>query len=347
MSDSLLDCRLQSFLRMFFDSLSVDRGLSPNTIHAYRDSWVLLVRYGMEQRGMGEAGTWRLGVVERDLVLGYLRDLENRRGVSARTRNLRLAAIHAFFHFLVGCEPSLEQHCLPILAVPTKKTRKAVIGYLETEELRAVLESVNLDCPRAYRDLALLVFTYNIAGRVQEVAGARSTDIFVPHETSAYVRIRGKGDKERDVPLWEGTQKLLERYRKDYRPTGSRSTTLFLSVRGTPLTRFQVGRIITHYLREATKKHPAMAKKRLVAHSMRHTTAVHLLQAGVEVNVIRAWLGHASIDSLQPYLDLDLATKREVLGSLVTPVFTNILLHQGVGSEAKEDINLLDWLGNL
>ena len=346
MSDSLLDRRLQSYLRTFFDYLSVDRGLSPNTIHAYRDSWVLLIRYGMEQRDMAEAWNWRLGVVGRDLVLGFLRDLENRRGVSARTRNLRLAAIHAFFHFLVGCEPSLEQHCLPILAVPSKKTGKAIIGYLETDELRAVLESVTLDCPRAYRDLALLVFTYNIAGRVQEVAGASSADIFVPQAASAYVRIRGKGNKERDVPLWAGTQKLLERYRKDYRPTDSQSANLFLSVRGTPLTRFQVGRIITRYLREATKKQPAMAKKQLVAHSMRHTTAVHLLQAGVEVNVIRAWLGHASIDSLQPYLDLDLTTKREVLESLVTPVFTNLLLH-GVGSEAKEDINLLDWLGRL
>jgi len=344
MSDSLpLDRRLQSYLRVFFDEyLNVDRGLSPNTVRAYRDSWVLLLRYGMEHRAMGEAGTWRLGVVGRELVLGYLRDLESRRGVSARTRNLRLAAIHAFFHFLVGCEPSLEQHCLPILAVPSKKTRKTVIGYMETEELRAVFESVTLNCPRAYRDLALLAFTYNTAGRVQEVAGACSADIIVPQGASPYVRIRGKGDKEREVPLWAGTQKLLEQYRKEYRPKASRATTLFVSLRGTQLTRFQVGRIITYYIREATKKHPAMAHKRLVAHSMRHTTAVHLLQAGAELNVIRSWLGHASIETL----DLDLTTKKEVLESLVTPVFTNLLLHR-VGLDAEQDINLLDWLGNL
>jgi site-specific recombinase XerD len=319
--------------------------LSPNTVHAYRDSWVLLIRYGVEQRSMGQPGTWRLGAVGRDLVIGYLRDLENRRGVSARTRNLRLAAIHAFYQFLVGCEPSLEQHCLPILSIPTKKTRKAVIGYLETEELRAVLESVVLDCPRAYRDLALLVFTYNTAGRVQEVAGARTTDIIAPDGTSPYVRICGKGNKEREIPLWEGTQKLLERYRRDHRRQ-TQETTLFLSLRGTPLTRFQVGRIITRYLREAAKECPAMAQKRLVAHSMRHTTAVHLLQAGAELNVIRSWLGHTSIDSLQPYLDLNLATKREVLESLVNPVFTNLLLHRP-GQEAEEDFNLLDWLGKL
>jgi len=118
--------------------------------------------------------------------------------------------------------------------------------------------------------------------------------------------------------LWEGTQRLLERCRTD----SPKATSLFLSVRGTPLTRYQVGRIIAHYIREAAKKCPAMAQKRLVAHSMRHTTAVHLLQAGAELNVIRSWLGHACIDSLQPYLDLDLTTKREVLESLVTPVFT-------------------------
>ncbi len=131
MSDSLLDRRLQSYLRSFFEHLSVDRGLSPNTVRAYRDSWVLLLRYGIEQRKMGEAGTWRLGAVQRSLVIGFLRDLESRRGVSARTRNLRLAAIQAFFRFLVGCEPSLEHHCLPILAVPNKKTKSEMSGPIQ------------------------------------------------------------------------------------------------------------------------------------------------------------------------------------------------------------------------
>ena len=346
MNDRLSDTRLQSHLRSFFEEyLSAHRGLSPNTIRSYRDSWVLLFRYGVEQRGMGEAGTWRLGVVDRDLVLSYLRDLEKRRRVSITTRNLRLAAIHAFFHYLVGCFPELEQHCHPILAIPSKKGRKAIISYLETEELRAVLESVFLDCPRAYRDLALLVFAYNTAARVHEVARARCTDIVTPTGVCPYIRIRGKGDKDREIPLWAGTQKLLEGYQQHYRPQ-VRDTTLFLSVRGTPLTRFQVGRIITHYIREASTKCPSMAKKRLVAHSMRHTTAVHLLQAGVEVNVIRSWLGHASIDTLQCYLDLDLKAKREILETLVTPVFTNLLLRRA-NQDAQENIDLLDWLGKL
>jgi site-specific recombinase XerD len=347
MNDSrLLESRLQGYLRNFFDEyLSAHRGLSPNTIRAYRDSWVLLLRYGVEQRCMGEAGTWRLGVVDRDLVLSYLRDLENRRGVSISTRNLRLAAVHAFFHYLAGCAPELEQHCHPILAIPSKKARKALIGYLETEELRAVLESVLLDCSRAYRDLTLLVFAYNTAARVHEVARARCTDIVIPTGVCPYIRIRGKGGKDREIPLWEGTRKLLEGYQQSYRPQ-ARDTSLFLSVRGTPLTRFQVGRIITHYIRKATINCPSMARKRLVAHSLRHTTAVHLLQAGVELNVIRSWLGHASIDSLQCYLDLNLTAKKEILETLVTPVFTNLLLHRAA-PEAHEDIDLLDWLGKL
>jgi site-specific recombinase XerD len=296
---------------------------------------------------MGEARNWRLGMVDRELVLSYLHDLESRRGVSARTRNLRLAAVHAFFHYLAGCEPELDNHWRRVLAIPTKKTRHTLIGYLETEELLAVLRSVRLDCPRAFRDLALLVLAYNTAARVHEMAQARWSDI--TRTAAPFIRIRGKGGRERDVPLWDGPFDLLDRYRREHRPQPRYphlDDYLFLSVRGEPLTRFQVGRIITRYIRQAGATNPNIAKKRLTAHSMRHTTAVHLLQAGAELNVIRSWLGHADIETLQPYLDLDLTTKREVLERLVTPVFTGLLL-QHAGLEAKEDIDLLDWLGRL
>ena len=340
--------RLNAYLRSFFkDYLKVQRGVSANTIQSYRDSWCLLLRYGIEHKKMPGAEDWRIYQVDRQLILDFLIYLEDERRVCIRTRNIRLAAIHAFFAYLRLFEPSLDSHCLRILSIPSKKTRRAIIGFLESDELLSVLQSISLHNPLGHRDLALLTFAYNTGARVHEIANACKNDI-IPG-TSPVIRILGKGSKERIVPLWEGTLCLLEAYFRKYRArqkAPAHSEYLFLSSRGQKLTRFQVGRIITRYIREAAKTCPAMKKKRLRAHSMRHTTAVHLLQAGAEPNVIKAWLGHTSVESSQVYLDLDLRRKREVLDFLVTPEFAGLLL-QAERDNSEDKMTLIEWLEKL
>jgi site-specific recombinase XerD len=220
------------------------------------------------------------------------------------------------------------------------------VGHLEVDELEEVFRSVKLDCERAYRDLALLCFAYNTGARAQEIASARRRDLGAG--PSPCIRIRGKGGREREVPLWEGTLRVLGQYLRDHRPQARdafHGSHLFLGVRGRALTRFQVRRILVGYFRQAAERKPSLRRKRLTAHSMRHTTAVHLLQSGAEANVIRTWLGHASIESSQVYLDLDLAPRRAILERLITPQFAALCLGQ---TEPRQDEgDLMEWLESL
>ncbi|RQW80267.1 MAG: integrase, partial [Geobacter sp.] len=239
--------RLNGYLRSFFrEYLQIQRGVSVNTIQSYRDTWCLLLRYGIEHKKMPRAEDWRVYQVDRQLILDFLIYLEDERRVCARTRNTRLAAIHAFLAYLRIFEPELESHCLRILSIPSKKTCRTIIGFLESDELLSVLQSISLQNPLGHRDLALLVFSYNTGARVHEIANACKNHI-IPG-TFPVIRILGKGGKERIVPLWESTIYLLEVYFRKYRVSPkapAHSEYLFLSNRGQKLTRFQVGRIIT------------------------------------------------------------------------------------------------------
>lgn len=320
--------RLSGCLRGFFgEYLPVHQGVSPNTVRAYRDCWRLVLRYGTEVYGLASPDQWLIHHVDRQFVLGFLSYLETDRGVSVRTRNARLAAIHAFFHFLVGLRPELERHCRQILSIPTKKTRHRVVGYLEPDELKAVLASVILDSPKARRDLALLVFAYNTGARVHEISIARHSRIV--RGTAPYIRVLGKGGKERDIPLWEGTLRLLDNYTERYRArprSRADADFLFLSTVGAGLSRFAVSRLISGCIDRAAANLPSLQSKRLTAHSMRHTTAVHLLQGGAELNTIRTWLGHSSNDSLAVYLGLDLKHKHQILQHIMSDELAQLCL---------------------
>jgi len=330
--------KLAPLLKQYLTEHLSLRGVSANTVKAYRDAWSLLIRFGVEQRGLGPPEKWRILHIDRRLVLAFLRHLEETRGASIRTRNHRLAAIHGFFKFAQGLKPDLKDHCLPVLAIPYKKYRRVVVGYLEADEVRALLRSVPTGKSTSLRDLALLVFSYNTGARVHEIANARESDIF--RGGSPFIRILGKGNKERDVPLWSVTLRLIDSYHASRRGGVPKTRYLFPGPQGRKLTRFHIGRIISHYIDKAAETNPNMATKKLHAHSMRHTTAVHLLQAGAELNTIKAWLGHASIESLEVYLDLDLKKKRTILEGLVSQSFPEGL-ERGSSSSTK---SLLDWL---
>jgi site-specific recombinase XerD len=340
--------RINGYLHSFFvDYLRMQKGVSINTIRTYRDAWRLLFQYGLEYREMGAPQNWRIYHIDRQLILDFLLHIEEKRGVTVRTRNNRLAAIRTFFDFLRMMEPELDSHCRRILAIPSKKTVRARIDYLESDELQAVLESVSEETSMAYRDRTLLIFAYNTGARVSEIAHARRDHII--NGTAPCIRILGKGNKERVVPLWDGTLNLLEMYIRRFRSrprNPAYAPYLFLSTRGQPFSRFQVGRIITRYLRLAAARCPSLRKKRLCAHSIRHTIACHLLQAGAEMNTIKAWLGHESVESLQVYLDLDLRKKSEVLERLITPEFARLCM-QSQSHQREGSLPLMDWLNSL
>lgn len=335
--------RLAPLLKAFFlEHLPVHRGVSPNTVRAYRDGWRLLLHYG-SANGLGSPDTWCVHHLDRRMVLDFLRHLETKRRVSVRTRNARLAAIHAFYHYLVGRCPQLETEARRILSIPTKRTQKPTLDYLEPDELRSVLMSLPLDSSKAHRDRALFVFAYNTGARAQEIAQARESRVV--RGAAPYIRILGKGRKERDVPLWEGTLQLLDSYAEHHRVSPrsqAEADYLFLNQRGQRLSRYTVSRIITNCIMGAAEQIPSLRRKRLTGHSMRHTTAVHLLQAGAEMNTIRTWLGHASNASLQIYLGLDLKTKQRVLEHIITPELAELCLRG-----ASKSASLLETLDKL
>lgn len=348
MSRDPLYQRLTPPLKAFFaEHLPCHRGLSPNTIKAYRDSWTLLLCYGTEERKLGPPEEWTIGHLDRQLVLDFLAYLERVRKVGVRTRNARLAAIHSFYHYLHGLRPELDRLCRQILSIPTKRCHKPVLGHLEVDELRAVLAGVKLHSSKGRRDLALLVFAYNTGARVHEMANARHSHILRGKAPS--IRILGKGQKIREVPLWDSTIRLLDLYTAHFRPKPCGPTAkdyLFVSMRGQALTRYTVSRLISHHIAEAGKSLPSLNRKNLTAHSLRHTTAVHLLQSGVEMNVIRTWLGHASNASLQVYLGLDISRKRDILEHIITPELERICTDE-IRVEDNNPNDFLDFLDSL
>jgi site-specific recombinase XerD len=311
---------LQAVLRAWFLALRTERGVSPHTLSSYKVAWRLLVSFGIEQRGLTASGDWRLTQIDRDFVLAFLLHLEKQRACSASTRNVRLAAVQSFFRWLSAREPALHDHGNRILGIPNKRTHRPLIEYLERDELQAVLAAVNIHQADAGRDLALLCLAYNSGARAQELADVRVD--WLRLSDPATIRIWGKGRKERELPLWKGTVYQLKRYLKLYRrgPADAIAKSyLFLNHRGQRMTRWGIAGILEQAFTRAATVCPTLASKHLSAHSMRHTTAVHLLQSGVDLVTIQNWLGHNSPDTVHTYLALDLKSRRDLLERCLRP----------------------------
>ena len=298
-------------LRAFFaDHLPRVRGASPHTIRSYRDSLVLLLRFvaARSQRSVTRLDLEDLGPQP---VLAFLQHLETDRHNSAATRNVRLAAVHAFFRYCAMEHPARLDHCQRVLAVPFKRTVSRPVEYLEHGEIEAVLGAVDRRAADGRRDYALLATMFNTGARVQEIVVLNVADLRL--DAPAQVRLHGKGRKERVCPLWPQTADLLrallaERGR-ELRP----DEPVFRNHRGMRLTRFGVRYLLRKYCARAQATVPALRTKRLHPHSMRHSTAVHLLRAGVDIVTISQWLGHASVTTTHRYATVDLDMKRQAL----------------------------------
>lgn len=298
-------------LRGFFaDHLPRVCGMSPHTVRSYRDALMLLLRFlaTRHQRPVVELDLHHL---TPDDILAFLDHLEADRANGAATRNARLAAIHAFARYAAASHPEHLELCQRLLAVPFKRARPRVVEYLEADEIRALLAAPDRATADGRRDHALLLTLFNTGARVQEIVDLRPCDLQLVRPLQ--VRLRGKGRKERMCPLWPQTAATLHALLAEHGVDPSATQPLFRNRRGETLTRFGVRYLLRKHADTARTATTTLAAKRVHPHVMRHTTAVHLLQAGVDLVTISHWLGHASIETTNRYAAVDLQMKRAAL----------------------------------
>lgn len=296
-----------SWIRRFLmEYLVKERNLSRNTQASYRDALTLLLPFvsGMVKKSPDQL---LIDDISPDAVRLFLLHLEQQRSCSVSTRNQRLAAIHALARFVSERSPEHITWCTAIRAIPFKKTGKPSIPYLDKPEMDAILDAVDISTARGLRDYAILLFLYNTGARADEAARLRVNDLRL--DSSPSVRIMGKRGKVRLCPLWSLTARMLQ----DLIAGRAEDQPVFLNCRGQVITRFGIHALVTRYVKKASQKVSSLRTKRISPHTIRHTTAVHLLRAGVDINTIRAWLGHVSLDTTHIYAEIDLEMKAKAL----------------------------------
>ncbi|MFC1523060.1 tyrosine-type recombinase/integrase [Elusimicrobiota bacterium] len=336
---------LKEALRGFLGSYLIEqRQFSPHTLKSYRDTFKLLLQFTRREKGASKS--LKLSDLDVPLILNFLKHLEDDeggRGNLASTRNYRLAAIRSFFKYLSWQYPGLERQAKRIRAIPTKKSSAAKLDFLTKEELKLVFGQIDTQKPDGFRDLAMFTYLYNTGARSQEVADTRISWLDFASQT---VFITGKGNKERVVPLWATTIKAIETYLNQYRrrPRLPGQDFLFINQRGGGFTRFGIRCIVKKYLQRAETRYASLRSKKLSAHSMRHTCAMDLLKSGVELNVIKAWLGHKDLKTTFKYLEADSSQKKEALARFGPPIYVTSSLEQKTHSSTEQ---ILDWLKDL
>jgi len=331
---ALLGPWIKRFLMEYLISV---KNFSSNTQRSYRDTFCLLlpfmarqVRKTIEQLTVEDISPERLRL--------FLLDLEQTRHSSIITRNQRLAAVHSLAQFIGLYSPEHIQWCEEIMAIPIKRAPHSLISYLEKPEMDALLGTAEGPTPQQRRDHALLLFLYNAGARADEAAQLTITDLdlaHAPERNHSLVTIRGKGNKLRRCPLWQQTVNEITPLIKGRDP----SEHVFLNRCKRPITRFGIHTMVERYAQRASKQIPSLKAKRVSPHTIRHTTATHLLRAGVDINTIRAWLGHVSINTTNIYAETDLEMKAKALA--LCEVETKPV------KRWRKDVNLIEYLKTL
>jgi integrase/recombinase XerD len=307
--------RLAPLLETFFtERLQQQRRASPHTIAAYRDTFRLLLRFA-EKRLSRQPSDLLLTDIDAPFIGSFLSYLEHDRKNTARSRNARLSAIRSFFRFIAAREPAHGGLIQRVLAMPQQRFDRDLVGFLNRPEIEALLAAPDKTKWLGRRDHALLVLAIQTGLRVSELTALRVDDLVFG--VGAHVRCRGKGRKERCTPLTASAVSVVRSWLSETRATGSQP--LFPSQRGTQLSRDAVERLLAKYTAQATKHCSTLERKHVTPHTLRHSTAVALLQSGVDRAVIALWLGHESLETTQIYLDADLAIKQRAL-TLVAPI---------------------------
>ncbi len=298
----------------FTERLITQRNASPRTIIAYRDTLRLLLRYAHEKTGKQPC---QLDFADLDATMigGFLNHLEHERGNSARTRNQRLAAIHSLYRYAALRHPEHAQDIQRVLAIPPKRSDRALVTFLEQEEIDALLTAPDRCTWTGRRDHALLLTAIQTGLRASELTGLRCGDVHL--STGAHVSCLGKGRKQRITPLTTLTVAVLRVWLAER--IGDPDSPLFPTRRGRPISRDGLERRLAKHLDTATRRCPSLSEKKITLHTLRHTTAMQLLHANVDTTVIALWLGHERVNTTQIYLHADLALKERALARTKPP----------------------------
>jgi integrase/recombinase XerD len=294
--------------RFLLDHLVSERNLSRNTQASYRDTLALFLPFTSAQK---KTPIDRLDVVDlsSDVLRSFLDHLEQVRRCSIRTRNQRLAAVHAMARYIAERSPEHIAWCSQIRAIPFKRFTRNALSYLDKPEMDALLATPDCRTEQGRRDHALLLFLYNSGARVSEAASLQIGDLNLRANQIGDVQLSGKGRKMRRCPLWPATVNVLLALVRNRLP----DQPVFLNRFGQAITRHGIHWMLRNHVRTASASHPSLLLRSVSPHTIRHTTATHLLRSGVDINTIRAWLGHVSIDTTNIYAEVDLQRKAEVL----------------------------------
>jgi integrase/recombinase XerD len=323
-------------LEVFFtDYLCHQKRVSPQTIVSYRDTFRLLLTFLKNTTGI-EPCALRVIDLDAPAILSFLDHLEQQRGNTVSSRNVRLSAIRSFFRLVALRDPESIGLATRVLAIPVKRGDKKLIGYLTRTEIRAILAAPERLQWAGQRDHALFSTLYNSGARVSEIIALERHHICFG--ATSFLQLTGKGRKERTIPLWSKTSKVLKAW---FRTLGNNADNVaFPNARGKPLSRDGVDYLLKKAVRKATIDCPSLATKTISPHIVRHATAMHLLQAGVDIATIALWLGHESIETTHVYIEADLALKEAALGKL-DPVDNGPMLR------FRADDSLLEFLASL
>lgn len=304
-----------SLVQQFFtEYLVAQRAVSPRTVACYRDALTLFLDFA--GRTLGKAPTaLRLVDIQPELILAFLDHLEHERHNAARSRNLRLTALRAFLKFAGRRDLSSLHTVERALAVPMKRFERPMLGFLTREEMLAVLGQPGSSWT-SQRDHLLLAMLYNTGARVSEIVGVRVADVVL--DGAACVHLHGKGRKQRSVPLWKTTVLEIRAWLR-LNPHLRAEAALLPNRDGRAMTRCNVSQRLELAVSHAAVQLPGLAKKQVSPHTLRHTTAMHLLQSGVPFNVIALWLGHESTTTTHRYVEADIAMKEKALARLEAP----------------------------
>lgn len=321
--------------RFFTDHLISQRNASQHTVAAYRDTFMLLLRFAAKITGC-QPHQLTIADLNAEVIAGFLHHLEAERGNTITTRNTRLAAIRSFYRYASYRCPADAEHISRVLTIPIKRTDDCVVTYLTNTEAEALINTVNTTTWIGQRDHALLHLAIHTGLRVSELTGLTCGD--VSFGTGAHVRCHGKGRKNRSTPLTKPTTIILQRWISTLGPAPT--SPVFPSWKGTPLSRDAVAKLLKKYVKQAIASCPSLAGKNVTPHTLRHTTAMLLMHAGTDISVIALWLGHESTETTQMYLHADMSLKEKTLSRL-TPTSS-----AGPGRYQPSD-DLLDFLARL
>lgn len=319
--------------RFLLEHLVAERNLARNTQRSYRDTMVLLLPF-MSRFLKTPVDRLTVSDLTPRLLRRFLEHLEKDRACSGGTRNLRLGAIHSLAKFIGSHSPEYVAWCTEVRAVPFRKTAKTVMTYLDKPEIDVVLEAPDRDTKHGARDHVVLQFLYNTGARADEAAQVTIGDLMWGSPSS--VRLVGKGNKIRHCPLWPKTAGLIKTL------VGSRGPheRVFLNRLGQPLTWFGIYTLVRRAVRQASTTVPSLKAKHISPHTIRHSTACHLLRAGVDINTIRGWLGHVSLDTTHVYAEVDLEMKAKALARCDIPAGTR-------QRHRRKDADVIEFLKSL